>query len=288
MDDFVRLFLDDLHRQAKSELTIKAYEADLSGFARWMLETYGEPLHLPRLTREDVREYVVYLHKTVRRKPSTINRRLAAIRSLCRWALGSGLIDRNPTDGVDGVEASPGGRRALSTTDLNRLLRKVQQEGRPLHVAVVTVLAHAGIRVGELVRLDKADVEIGERKGRIVVRAGKGDKYREVPLGAEARQAVQAYLAVRPTVADRELFIGQRGPLTASGVWRMLSRYARQAGLEKVSPHVLRHTFATRLLREKKADLVLVSDLLGHASVQTTARYTHSSQEDREAAVEAL
>jgi len=255
-----------------SDLTIQAYESDLNGFAQWVLETYGEPLQLPKLTREEVRAYIQYLHKTARRKPSTVNRRLAAIRALCRWALGSDLLDRNPADGVDGVKAAPDGRRALSTADLNRLLRKVQQEGRPLHVAIVTVLAHTGIRVGELVRLGKADVEIGERKGRIVVRAGKGDKYREAPLGAEARQAVQAYLGVRPTTADTALFIGQRGPLTASGVWRMLQKYARQAGLEDVSPHVLRHTFATRLLREKGADLVLVADLMGHSSIQTTAR----------------
>ena len=140
-----------------------------------------------------------------------------------------------------------------------------------------------------MVALETTDVEPGERSGKVRVRLGKGSRYREVPLNAEARQVLRTYCEVRPQPAGEvsALFINQRGEaLTSSGVWRMLSKYVRQAGLEHVSPHVLRHSFASLLLRERQVDLVTVADLLGHQSVNTTMRYTRSTEANRQAAME--
>ncbi len=140
--------------------------------------------------------------------------------------------------------------------------------------------AEAGCLV---VRVGKAAVEVQPGFDR-----GKGNQYREVPLNLEVRRAVADYLATRPGVTEGEpLFVGQRGPMTPSGIWRVLQGYAKVAGAT-VSPHVLRHTFATRLLRTAGADLVTVKELLGHEKLETTAIYTKPREEDMLATVERL
>lgn len=280
-------FLDDLARQGRSPVTLRGYQADLEAFAAWVQQTYGEPFDPARIVREDVRAWRAYLLTVQRCKPATVNRRLAALRAFCRWAVAVGLLASDPTAGIPTVPQAPTPPKALETSDLRRLVRRAQASRNPLHIAVVVLLANTGLRVSELCGLRLSDVEVTERRGRVVVRMGKGEKYREVPLNGEARRAVVEYLAVRPKVADDHLLIGRRGPLTESGVWRIVAKYAREAGVE-ATPHVLRHTFATRLLREAGADLVVVSDLLGHADLRTTARYVRSNAADREEAVERL
>jgi site-specific recombinase XerD len=282
-------FESELARQDKSAATQRGYLSDLRDFAAWVEQTYGEPFDPRRLVREDVRAYRSHLLTVRRQKPATINRKLASLGSFCRWAVAEGLLESDPSTGVEGVSQVQPPPRALEKADLNRLIRRTQQEGNALHIAVVTMLAYTGLRAAELCGVQKADVEMSERKGAVTVR-GKGEKYRTVPLNAETRRALQAYLKVRPATRKDEgaVFIGQRGALTESGAWRIVAKYADLAGLADVSPHVLRHTFATRLLRDAEADVVTVANLMGHADVRTTARYTTPTQADLEQAVEAL
>jgi site-specific recombinase XerD len=153
---------------------------------------------------------------------------------------------------------------------------------------MLETLANTGLRVGELAKLTLADVEITERKGLVTVRSGKGGKFRQVPLNADARRAISAYLQVRPQSIETRLFLGQReGPLTPSGVWRVVKKYGERAGLS-ISPHTLRHTFGTRLVRGKGVDLVTVAAMMGHESLDTTALYTQPTAEDMADAVEKL
>jgi len=282
-------FESELARQGKSAATQRGYLSDLRDFAAWVEQTYGEPFDPQRLVREDVRAYRSHLLTVKRQKPATINRKLASLGSFCRWALAKGLLESDPTAGVEGVSQVQPPPRALEKADLNRLIRRAQQEGNVLHIAVITMLAYTGLRVAELCGLQEADVEMSKRKGAVMVR-GKGEKYRTIPLSAETRRALREYLKVRPATRNSEeaVFVGQRGSLTESGVWRIVAKYAGLAGLEDVSPHVLRHTFATRLLRDAEADVVTVANLMGHADVRTTARYTTPTQADLEQAVEAL
>ena len=280
-------FEAELARQSKSTATRRGYLADLRDFASWVQQTYGEPFDPVRLVREDVRAYRAHLLTVKRQRPATINRKLAALGSFCKWAMGVGLIETDPTDSIEKVRQVQSPPRALDATDLHRLVRRAQQSGNQLHIAVITVLVNTGLRVSELCRVELRDIEMSARKGGLSV-LGKGEKRREIPLNAETRRALREYLAVRPTTDSLQVFVGQRGPLTESGVWRIVGKYARQAGLENVSPHVLRHTFATRLLREAGTDLVTVADLLGHADVRTTTRYTRSNRADQERAVESL
>lgn len=282
----IRQFIEELARQGRSVATQRGYRADLCAFAAWVQQTYGEPFDPARLVREDVRAYRAYLLTVRRCKPATINRKLAALSAFCHHGLSQGWLQADPTEGVENAPRAMAPPRALEVADLRRLIRRVQQGDNPLHVAVVLLLANTGLRVAEAAALRKEDVMLGERSGKVIVRQGKGGKYREVPLNAETRRALREYLAVRPADTD-SLFVGQRGPLTTSGIWRIVTRYARQAGVE-ATPHTLRHTFATRLLREAGADLVTVADLLGHTDVRTTARYTRPTQADREKVVELL
>jgi site-specific recombinase XerD len=145
-----------------------------------------------------------------------------------------------------------------------------------------------GIRVSELCSLMLSDVETSERKGTLTVRSGKGGKFRILPLNVDARQAITAYLKVRPTVSADQLFIGQRGQgISSRAVELLVTKYGRLAGLEDVTPHTLRHSFGKHAL-DAGADLVSVSALLGHQRLETTAIYTTPSQRDLERVVEKL
>ena len=145
---------------------------------------------------------------------------------------------------------------------------------------MLNLLLYTGLRVGEAAALRLDDVVLNGKAAKVIVRSGKGLKYREVPLHKEARQALAAYLKVRPADQGDHLFLGQRGPLGGRGIQMQLTALGQAAGVE-VTPHMLRHTFATRLLREAGADLVTVASLMGHASIATTQIYTQPGEADR-------
>jgi integrase/recombinase XerC len=149
------------------------------------------------------------------------------------------------------------------------------------------VLRHTGIRVGELCELRLGDIDISERKGTLTVQRGKGMKHRTIPLNIDVRHAIAVYLLVRPKTGDDHLFLGQRGPLKEQAVEIIVEKYARLAGLEDVSPHTLRHSFAKQLLNAGE-DLTTVAALLGHENINTTAVYLTPSTRDLEQAVAKL
>ena len=150
------------------------------------------------------------------------------------------------------------------------------------------LLRHTGLRVAELCALPLDDIDMSERKGAVTVRSGKGQKYRMVPLNADVRRALGQYLVMRPRVPDGHFFVSQKGGgLQQQAVRQLVEKYARQAGLEDVTPHTLRHSFAKQLLAEG-VDLVTVSTLLGHERLETTAIYTQPGPRDLERAVQKL
>ena len=251
-------------------LTRRRYADALADFHRWYVGTYDEEPDVLLLTREEAREYRAYLSGVRNLKASTVNGRLAALRSLVRF--------HGRTLRVRGVRRAETPVEALTGRELGRLLAAVEGP-RWLdrrNVALVSLMARAGLRVGEVVALDVKDVELNNRSGWALIRRGKGLKERRVPLSAEARRALREYLEVRPDASTGVLFLSRTlEPLGARDVQRMITEAARRAGITKqVTPHTLRHTFATRFL-QRGGDLATLQAVLGHANLATTARYLH-------------
>jgi integrase/recombinase XerC len=179
--------------------------------------------------------------------------------------------------------------RALSLEDQRRLLRSAERASARDR-AIVAVLLYTGLRLAELVALDVDDVRTSARKGLVIVRSGNCDQYREVPLNALARQVVDEWLADRKLLGvseDRAVFVGRGGTrLSNRSVDDVVRRVGKDAGL-KLSPHVLRHTCLTALVR-RGTDLVLVAELAGHRRVDTTRRYSLPSEADGRMALEGI
>ena len=281
----VDAFLDAAAREGKSPHTLAAYRADLRVFAEWFALTNGESMRAAAVTPTDIRTFRAYQQVNRRLKPATVNRRLTSLHRFFHWADATGRVARDPTDDIDGVVATPSPPRWLGRQDLGRLTKMVERHGSLRDVAIIQLLRQTGIRVGELCALTLDDVHIGERSGKLVVRAGKGNKYREVPLNLHVRKALKLYLDEgRPTTKHRQVFIGQRGPLTERAVQIILRKYAGLAGLEGVTPHTLRHSFGKMLVDEGE-QITVVAALLGHENLKTTMIYTQPGREDLEAAV---
>lgn len=285
----LKAFEDALRNRPEgiSAYTVRGYLTDLRKFSGWFKSTTGETFRLHNVTPVDIRDYKVHLQTVGKFKPATINLHLSSLRAIFTWAIEEGHINENPVR-VRNLEEPQKASRSLEERDYHRLLRAAQKYGSKRDTALIQILRHTGIRVGELCNLEFSDIEISKRKGKIIIRSGKGRRYREIPLNLDARRALKEYLAERLKVIDQHVFIGQRrNGLTDSAVQGIVKKYAHFAKLDGVSPHVLRHTFAKSLL-DKGVDLVTVQQLMGHKRLDSTARYTKPSERDMEAAVARL
>jgi integrase/recombinase XerC len=224
----------------------------------------------------EVRRYVAQLHAKGL-SPRSLALALSAWRGYFRWLARHRGFASNPVLGIRAPKAARPLPKALSVESAQRLLDGAR-ETTPLGIqdaAMFELLYSSGLRVGELVALDLAD---DPSQGEVTV-TGKGSKTRTVPVGARARNAVQAWLVIRSSIAAPEepaLFVGARGRrITPSRVWQRLTTWAKRRGLaEHVHPHMLRHSFASHLLQSSQ-DLRAVQEMLGHASISTTQVYTH-------------
>jgi integrase/recombinase XerD len=279
----VERFLDHLAAErGLSPNTVAAYRRDVGRYAEYCLGR-----GLPDAAGADeatVTGFVAALSSVrdgqrKRYRASSVARALAAVRSFHRFLLVEGETERDPGAGAVRPKVPRGLPRPLSVQEVGRILAAPAGETPAVlrDRAILETLYGAGLRISELVGLDVDDVDLEEGSVRAV---GKGDRERLVPLGRYAREALQAYLTRgRPALASRRtrgaLFLNARGGrLTRQGCARVLKACAIRAGLTKrVTPHTLRHSFATHLL-EGGADVRVVQELLGHASVSTTQIYT--------------
>ena len=280
-------FKIELEQKGKTNNTIKAYISDIEKFKKWLKETYDEKFSPQNITTPDIVDYKSYLLNVKKRKASTVNRRLASLSAFINWCETENLINSNPIKDIEIIKEVQTAPKALNELELKRLIREAYKDNHVRNIAIIEVLANTGLRVGELVSLTLDDISISPRKGHLTVREGKRDNYREIPLNKNVRKALTNYLEERPDSSSDKVFLGQRGPLKKSAIWRIVKKYADRAEVE-ASPHTLRHTFATRLLRDHDMDIITVSKLLGHSSVDSTAIYTQPSQKDLEKAVDEL
>lgn len=281
-------FAQYLRASDRSENTVEAYLRDLRLFREWFESSNGDRMKPEGITPIDVKEYKTYLLHVKGFKPATVNRRLASISAFCEWARRENLLETNPREGIGNVQQVELAPRWLTRKEQYALLRAVQKEGHPRDEAVIMLLLHTGLRVGEASNLRLSDIEISERRGLVTVRYGKGGKHRVVPLNADARRALTTYLEVRPAAAHDYLFVGkQSGRLKPWGIQYVASKYAYLARLDHVTPHALRHTFGKNLV-DAGVSLDKVATLLGHKNLNTTRLYTKPSNADLAQAVEKL
>ena len=265
--------------------TLQAYVRDLRLFARWFEGTNGDRFAPASITPIDVREYKSYLLTVQELKPATINRKLSSISAFCRWSVEQGLTDNDPSQHISQVSEVTLAPKWLTKKDQYALIRAVQKENNARDLALVMVLLQTGLRVSEVSNLRLSDVKIGERKGSLTVRRGKGTKYRVVPLNADVRVALSAHLNERPQVGHDYVFVGNRGEMLKSwGIQYLVGKYAYDARLESVTPHTLRHTCGKNLI-DAGVSLDQVATILGHKNLNTTRIYTTPSEQDLQRAV---
>ena len=302
MDAYLQEFFDYVISQERSPITAAGYKGDITLFARWFQDTYGCPFQPGELRNEIIRAYKQNLLQQ-NAKPRTINRRMASLAIFGLWAQKTGYLQNgaNPADGIKPAKQVEVAPRWLEPRERAKLLRVIDDEVsramtrfprlRSLVVrdaAIVKLILNTGLRVSELADLRLTDINLEENRGFLVVRAGKGSKRRELPLNAEARQAVLAYLQLRPNLPVDSLFIGQNGEgVEKRTAQRSVSRFASLAGLNNVSCHTLRHTFAKTLI-DRGVSLEKVAKLLGHSSLNTTQIYVTPGRKDLERAVTTL
>ncbi len=283
-NDLLARFEQYLLRLGFSRATVVNYLADMRGVARWCVES-GQGCRqrtLLDLATDDVQAYCQHLMDRGL-SPATVNRHLQAIRKFCDFARQANLMESNPALDVRRIQPLPISRRALDADEIARLLEAVQA-GRPSLIkrdyAIIQLLLQTGIKVGELIELQLADIELTDGRGTLTVKGNGGNNHRRIPLNALACQALQEYLQVRPPSPDvKHLFLSQEGnSISARTVQRLVNVYTRAAGLTGVSAHTLRYTFATSML-EETGDVATVANLLGHRSVETTLRYIQADQE---------
>lgn len=281
------LFEKELLRQQKSANTIRAYTQDAREFMNWFTETIGN-FSPEQVTAIDIKEFKGYLYNVKNNKPATVNRKLTALEQFCNVFVELGKIKNNPAAGVQKIKYQKQSQAfALESKDLYKIKRMFYLEGNRRNIAIFELMINTGLREAEVCNLRLDDIVISERKGTAIIRSGKGDKYREVPLNADVRKAITDYLETRPNRGNYLFVSNKSDRLSESQLYRIVRKHADMAGVEAY-PHILRYTFATKLLREKNVDLVTVKELLGHASINTTAIYTRANRHDLEKAVEKL
>ena len=263
-----------------SAFTVKSYREDLSQALEFFQEKLGHKAEPQQLTSRLLRAYLVWLHDQGYAK-TTMARRIAAVRSWCRFLCQRGILSANPAEGLRGPRQEKKLPNYLAEDAMARLLETPGTES-PLAVrdrAILETLYSAGLRVSELTGLDVDDVDMDS--GLATVR-GKGKKERLALLGTKALGALKNWLRVREATlsakgkAASAVFLNKNGTrLTTRSVGRLLEKYLAMAGLDaSASPHSLRHSFATHLL-DRGADIRSVQELLGHKSLANTQIYTH-------------
>ena len=305
-----RNFLQDHDRSVG---TVKKYTQAVTHFLDWYEREEQAPLSLETLTPIALIGYRNELQLEQHKSTSTINLRISALRAWCSWMTEQGILPADPAAHVKligGQESS--NRSGLKSAQINALLRQAQvSRDKERNYAIVQILLQTGIRLSECASLTFEDLTFGERSGLLLVRAGKGNKTRSVPLNASAREALAIYVAPRLGIeksslkavaaswpkskspeAHEPIFLSQKGgALTTSAMGQMIAGIVEATrGLvpEETSAHTLRHTFARSYLAQYPGDVVGLATLLGHSSLDTTRLYSEPSVDQLSRRVEQL
>ena len=271
----IESFIDYLSiERGLSPNTLQAYRRDLCQFRDWLKKEFLQ------VDSALIGNYLATLREKGN-KSRTLNRKLSVVRMFYKFLYTEGKIDHNPVEGVSSPRLGRKIPSFLSEKEVEALLEapSVDEQYGSRDRAILEVVYGAGLRISELVNLNLTDLNL---KGGWVKVLGKGSKERIVPLGREACRWVRIYLRKRriETTDKLSLFCNRYGKrLSRQACWKIIKKYSQKSGItKKISPHTLRHSFATHLL-SRDADLRFVQELLGHTNISTTQIYTHITQE---------
>jgi integrase len=283
-----------LLNQNNSDKTIQAYLSDFHQFEMWFANYYGEDFSIDKLSSHDLRTWREHTLGQEQRSPSTWNRRKASLSVYCQYAREIGAISHDPMRGLQPAEAVSLPPRWLDPIEYGRIIRWMehavdhantdqQRDDARRNVAMLGLMLFAALREGEVVALRAADIKISERKGKVIIRSGKGGKYGEVPLSLEAREALKPYLSIYPGDGNGGfLFM-----ISTRQVQNIVADIGREAQVDDLTPHRFRHTAIKRMLDAGK-DPIAVQAIARHAKFSTTLGYAKPGWEDMERAVEGV
>lgn len=282
--DLLREYLSYLAvEKGLSKNTLEAYSRDICEMVEWASRN---GLSVSNLRLEDIREWMIDLsRKGVSER--TKRRKISSIRGFFRFAAAEGHITANPAENLESPRIASYLPNFLTISEIEQLFSApdTQTDSGIRDRALLELMYSSGLRVSEAVNLRIADVNLDSR---MLTCTGKGSKTRKVPIGSSAAACVERYIPVRRKIetAAENLFVSPRGrPLTRQFVHSMIARYAAKCGLQGVSPHTLRHSFATHLI-QNDADIRSVQQMLGHADISTTQIYTHITSDHLKRAYE--
>ena len=276
-DYLISSFLDFLYiEKGLSKNTVHSYKNDINSFAKWSLEYLGQPIK--KLLKADVNQYISFLFKKGL-KSSSVNRKISTIKSFYIYLIKKKIITYSPVEDISMPKKEKYLPISMSEIEVEKLLNspKLNKYIERRDKAMIEMLYATGMRISELVNLKLTDID----NKRLVVKVlGKGQKERLIPYGEEAADALNAYLNDRGKSNIKETFISNRGTkITRGAFWNRIKIYLNRENLKiSISPHTLRHAFATHLLN-RGADLRSVQILLGHSDLSTTQIYTHIAKQ---------
>ncbi len=272
--DFVKEFLNYLRvERGLAKNSLESYQRDLANLREW---TEQNNLELLELTRQDLRKWITFLAQS-KLSPTSIGRMISAVRGFYKFLMLDSHIKKSPAEDLKAPQKGFYLPRFLIESEIESLFSvpNVETEIGLRDRALLEVLYACGLRVSELAGLKISDVDLNQG---FLTCHGKGSKQRRVPLGRSGVDWLLKYLAVRSKNENREnllLFVSKAGKaLTRGDVYNLVQAYAAKVGLENVSPHTMRHSFATHLL-QRGADSRSVQAMLGHSDISTTQIYTH-------------
>ena len=259
-----------------SKNTVKAYETDIKGFIKWINKNNKQSLL--NIKESSVNQYISYLF-SLKLKSSSVNRKISSLKSFYLYLLKKKLIRHSPFSEVISPKQEKYLPASMSESEVEKLLNSpdASKEIEQRDKAMIEMLYATGMRISELVNLKITDIDMNRSVIKVM---GKGSKERLIPFGESASEALFNYLKIRKDSSSKEVFISNRGKkITRVAFWQRIKVYLLRENLKiSISPHTLRHAFATHLLN-RGADLRSVQLLLGHSDLSTTQIYTHIAKQ---------
>ncbi len=282
-----KAFEAHLTQQGKHLNTIRSYANDLRQFSQWCGNTFGEEFALADLTRSDVQDFRTFL-LTRNSSPASVNRKITALRQFFEFCVQNDVMRGNPASDISGINAEPRAPIVLPRKDALLLARTAERNPGPLEAAVILLLLHSGLRSSELCAITVGDVHMTPREARLFIKGVRGKTTRFVYLTSRAQNALRQYMRWRGVaimakrLRKEPLFITYDGTaLTQQAVDQLVKRVGRNAGMNEITPSMLRNTYAASALQAGKP-LETVARVLGVSSLKTLQRLKEDMDEERE------